>query len=234
MKKTLILASLAAVVCLSSCSSTTTLTNTKATAYQQMYEQKPLTILLMPPINRSTEVDAKEYFHSTLYVPIVDAGYYVVPPFLSMEILKKESAYDSELFLDGSLNKFGEVFGADLALFTIVNRWDKSGLAARVLVEVEYLFKSIATNEIVYSRKGSVIYDTSVSTGVGGLWGTLADLAASAINTAATKYVDVARACNAYTFKDLPAGKYNPAYLQDGQEKAGVQEFEVVLNSKYN
>jgi hypothetical protein len=232
MKKTLIFSSLAAVICLSSCSSTGSLT--KAVAYQGMYEQKPIAILLMPPINRSTEVEAKEYFHSTLNVPIVDAGYYVIPPFLSMEILKKESAYDSELFLNGSLNKFGEVFGADLALFTIINRWDKSGLAARVRVEVEYLFKSVKTNEIVYSRKGSVIYDTSVSTGVGGVWGALANLAASAINTATTKYVDVARVCNAYTFKDLPAGKYSPTYQQDGQDAAGLQEFEVVLNSKYN
>jgi len=46
----------------------------------------------MPPINKSTNVEAKEYFHSTMNIPIANAGYYVIPPFLSMEILKKESA----------------------------------------------------------------------------------------------------------------------------------------------
>ncbi|MDR3366283.1 MAG: DUF799 domain-containing protein [Prevotellaceae bacterium] len=231
MKKIVILSAVAATALLSSCSITAPLK--KSVAYKGMYDEKPVAILLMPPINRSTEVEAKEYFHSTLNVPIADAGYYVIPPFLSMEILKKESAYDAELFLNSPLNKFGEVFGADLALFTVINRWDKSKLAATIYVEIEYIFKSIKTNEIVYTRKGSVTYDASINTGMGGGLGLLANIAASAINTAVTKYVDVARACNAYTFKDLPAGKYSPTYEQDGNEVAGEKEFKVNLNSNY-
>ena len=121
------------------CSSTPIL---KSVAYKGMYDEKPLSILIMPPVNRSTNVEAKEYFHSTLLIPIADAGFYVVPPFLSMEILKKESAYDSEMFLSSALTKFGEVFGADLVLFTIIHRWDKSGIASNVYVEVEYIFKN--------------------------------------------------------------------------------------------
>ncbi|GHT24256.1 hypothetical protein AGMMS4957_16990 [Bacteroidia bacterium] len=52
----------------------------------------------------------------------------------------------------------------------------------------------------------------------------------SAIITAATKYVDVARAANSYTFMDLPAGKYSPAYGQDGNLKAGLKAFNATLN----
>ena len=58
-------------------------------------------------------------------------------------------------------------------------------------------------------------------------------MAASAINTAATKYVDVARACNAYTFKDLPTGKYSPIYGTDGVQLAGKKEFRAVVNKNY-
>lgn len=205
----------------------------KIVAYRGFYEQRPLSILIMPPINRSTNVDAKEYFHSTLNVPISNAGFYVIPPFLSMEIMKNESAYDSELFLQSPLTKFGEVFGADLALFTIIHKWDKSGLAAKVYVEVEYIFKSVKTDEIIYTRRGDVTYDASIKTGVGGALGALADLAVSAINTAATKYVDIGRVCNAYTFQDLPAGKYSPKYGTDGQELAGEKTFKVYLTSAY-
>jgi Uncharacterized protein conserved in bacteria len=220
-----------AVAFLSSCTSTAPLT--KSVAYKGIYSEKPVTILIMPPINRSTNVDAKEYFHSTLNVPLANAGYYVIPPFLSMEILKKESAYDSELFLNNSLSKFGEVFGADLALFTIINRWDKSAIASKVTVEVEYIFKSIKTNEVVYTRKGTVVYNTAISTSGGGAFGALVAITASAINTAATKYVDVARACNSYTFKDLPAGKYSPSFGIDGTQLAGSKAFSVMLNSSY-
>ena len=205
----------------------------KSVAYKGMYEEKPLTILLMPPINRSTNVEAKEYFHSTLNVPIANAGFYVIPPFLSMEILKRESAYDAELFFNSPLTKFGEVFGADLALFTIIHKWDKSGIAANVYVTVEYIFKSTKTNEVVYTRKGDIIYNTSVKTGATGAFGALADVAASALATAATKYVDVARICNLYTFKDLPKGKYSPLYGTDGDQLAGKKEFKARLNSQY-
>jgi len=185
----------------------------------------------MPPINRSTAVDAKEYFHSTLNVPIANAGFYVIPPFLSMEILKKESAYDSELFLNAPLAKFGEVFGADVVLFTIIHKWDKT--YGMVYVEVEYIVKSVKTNEILYIRKGQINYNTSVSSSGGGLAGALISVAATAIATAATKYVDVARIANSYTFKDLPSGKYSPINPLESEEFAGPKEFKVTLNSQY-
>ena len=118
----------------------------KSEAYKGMYSEKPLTVLIMPPINKTTSVDAKEYFHSTLNIPIANAGYYVIPTFLSMEILKRESAYDAELFLNSPLTKFGDVFGADVALFTIIHKWDKT--YGMVYVEVEHLVKSIKTNEV--------------------------------------------------------------------------------------
>ena len=219
------------ILLLTSCSTTTPLK--KSLAYEGMYKELPLTILLMPPINRSTSVEAKEYFYSTLNIPLDNQGYYVLPPFMTMEILKKESAYDSELFLNGTLNKFGEIFGADIVLFTIINKWDKSSIGATVTVSVEYILKSSKTNETLYSRKGTIVYDASVNSNAGGVFGVLLDVAASAINTAATKYVDVARVCNSYTFKDFPTGKYSPTYKLDGEELAGAKDFKTRLNSTY-
>ncbi|PKP12536.1 MAG: hypothetical protein CVU08_10055 [Bacteroidetes bacterium HGW-Bacteroidetes-3] len=223
----------AAIAILTSCSSMIkpTLT-TKYDSYKEMYEEKPLTVLIMPPINRSTYVDAKEYFHSTLNTPIVNAGYYVIPPFLSMEILKKESAYDSELFLYTPLKKFEEVFGADMVVFTIIHSWDKSSLDALVVVDVEYIFKSTKTNEIVFTRRGQINYDASVSSGAKGILGFVADLTISALNTSTIKYINVARSCNSYVFKDLPAGKYSPNYDIDRTSPSGLKEFSVTLNSK--
>ncbi len=230
MRKNIVVIAVVALV-LSSC--TTYQPVKKSIAYKGMYDQKPLAILIMPPINKSNNVDAKEYFHSTLNVPLCNAGYYTVPPFISMEILKKESAYDAEMFINNPVNKFGEIFGADVALFTVIHKWDKSALAAVVLIEIEYIFKSTSTGEILYQRKGSVTYDTSVQVNGGGLAGALIGMAASAINTAVTKYVEVARACNAYTLIDIPTGKYNPKFGLDGEEDAGQKEFSIRLNQGY-
>jgi Uncharacterized protein conserved in bacteria len=205
----------------------------KSIAYKGLYAEKPLTVLLMPPINKSTNVEAKEYFHSTLMVPLAEQGYYIIPPFLSMEILRKESAYDSELFLTSPLNKFGEVFGADAVLFTIINKWDKSSIGANVKVYVEYILKSTKTNEVLYNRKGEIVYDASVRTNSGGLAGLAVGMIASAINTASVKYVDVARISNKVTFTDFPAGAYSTRNKVDSLDFAGPREFKATVNSSY-
>ena len=230
MKKNNIMLLIALVMAMTSCTSTAPVT--KSIAYKGMYDEKPLVALIMPPINRSTNIDAKEYFHSTLYTPLADAGYYVIPPFLSMEILKKESAFDAELFLDTPLNKFNEVFGADMAVFTIIHKWDKSSIASKVNVEIEFIIKSTKTNEILYTRRGEIRYDTSLSTGLGGIGGLVANLTLSGLNTLGTKYVDVARVCNYHILKDLPVGNYSLNHDLDGAELAGLKAFKINLSAQ--
>lgn len=230
MKKNNFLLFIALILAITSC--TTTAPVTKLQAYKGMYDEKPLVALIMPPINRSTNIDAKEYFHSTLYTPLADAGYYVIPPFLSMEILKKESAFDAELFIDTPLNKFNEVFGADIAVFTIIHKWDKSSIASKVNVEIEFIIKSTKTNEILYTRRGDIRYDTSISTGLGGIGGLVANLTLSGLNTLGTKYVDVARVCNYHILKDLPVGNYSLNHNLDGAQLAGLKVFKVNLSAK--
>ena len=101
-----------------------------------------------------------------------------------------------------------------------------------VKIDIEYILKSTITNEVLYTRYGSIVYDASVSSGVDGIYGALADIALSALNTAATKYVDLARVCNGYSLSDLPQGKYSPMFGVDGDEYAGPKQFRVRLNSK--
>jgi len=222
--------SLIVILLFASCTTSTKIT--KSTAYKGMYDEQPLSVLVMPPINRSTNIEAKEFFHATLNVPIANAGYYVVPPFLSMEILKRESAYDSELFLTQSLEKFNEIFDADIALFSIIHKWDKNTIGAKVNVDIEYILKSTITNEVLYTRYGSIIYDASISTGGDGIYALLADIALSAVNTAATKYVDLAKVCNGYTLSDLPKGKYSPWHNIDKDDYAGAKKFKKRLSAK--
>ena len=77
-----------------SCTTPTTLSQ----QYPKMYEEKPLTIAIMPPINQTTHAEAKDFFYTTLYMPLSEKGYYVYSPYLTMEMFQQESAYDAELF----------------------------------------------------------------------------------------------------------------------------------------
>ncbi len=199
----------------------------KQEAYKNLYEEKPLSILVMPPINRSTKVEAKEFFYSTLASPIALKGYYILPPVLSMEILKEESAYDAEMFVDNSVKKFGEVFGIDAVLFTTIHQWTKSAIASKVIVKVEYALKSAKTDEILFHRIGEVTVNTSVNTGT-----LIGNVVGSLVSTALAKEIVVGRKCNAYTLSDLPAGKYDEAnFDKDGAIMAAPKEFSIVLQN---
>lgn len=201
---------------------------TKAEAYSDLYAEKPVTVLIMPPINNSTNVDAKDYFYSTLNVPFCNAGYYVYPPFLTLSILQIESAYDSELFINKDLSKFNKLFGADLSVFTTIKKWDKSVIGSTVTVEIDYLIKSTRSNKIVYHKDATLVCDTSFDSGLSkssnpyvALFGLIADITVSAVKTAVTEYTDVARSCNFRVFNnDLPKGKYNPLYELDTEQMA--------------
>lgn len=201
---------------------------TKSVTYKQIYEEKPLSILVLPPINRSTKVEAKELFYSSLAVPFTLKGYYVMPPLLSMEILKEESAYDAEMFINSSMKRVGELFGVDAVLFTTIHSWNKTTIASQIRVKIEYVLKSTKTDEILFNRIGDVTLSISLNSG-----NPLVDLVGSMVTTALTKEIVVGRNCNIFTISDIPAGKYSPLHGNDGNGSAQPKEFKAVLNNSY-
>ena len=233
MKKNMFfLSALALALLFVSCGTTRGL---KSEVYSGMYGEKPpVSILVMPPINTTSNVEAKDYFYYTLNQTLADQGYYVYPSLLAMETLQTESAYDSEMFVNGDIAKFGTTFGADLLLFTTITKWEKHVMPARVVVGIDYKFRSTATGEIVYHRESTFTCNTAAQSGGGGLLGLALQAALTVAQTALTDYVRVARACNYTTLaSDLPAGKYNTAkFTVDGAEAAGDEnvKFSVKLN----
>ena len=188
--------------------------------YPKMYEEQPLSIVVMPPINQTEHVEAKDYFYTTLYSPICEKGYYVFSPMLTMEMFQSESAYDAELFLEGDLSKFRSVLGADAAMFTIIKSWKRSTAGGKLTAGVEYILRSTKTGETIYQREGLIKVDTSVSGGGGG-FGALVGVIATAINTAATDKVVAGRKCTAFVLSDMPVGKYDPSFGKDQMKPAG-------------
>lgn len=84
---------------------------TRGDQYAKMYEEKPMAIVVMPPINQTTHVEAKDYFYTTLYTPLCEKGYYVYSPMLTMDMFQTESAYDAEQFIEADLSQFRNILG---------------------------------------------------------------------------------------------------------------------------
>ncbi len=214
MKKYIILGFIALVM--SSCAHQIT----RGEQYPKMYEEKPLSIVIMPPINQTEHVEAKDYFYTTLYAPLCEKGYYVYSPMLTMEMFQTESAYDSELFIDKDLSQFRNVLGADAAMFTIIKSWKRNNVGGKLTAGVEYILRSTITGETIYKREGLIKVDTSINGG-GSAIGALVGLIATAVNTAATDKVVAGRKCTAFVLSDMPVGKYSTMYEKDQSQPAG-------------
>lgn len=228
MKKNSLFCALASLLVLTSCA-TMEHVNTVGELYPEMYQNHPRSIVIMPPINHTVNVEAKEYFYTSLAKPLCDKGYYVFSPFLAMDLMKSESAYDSELFLKGSVAPFRKVFGADAALFTIIKRWQKSALLSTITVELEYILKSTKTNEILFERSGIVTKDLNDYNSSGSGLSALLNTVTTMVATALTDKIYVARACNQYVLEDLPAGPYSSEYQIDKNSDASASNFEITI-----
>ncbi len=213
-----------AVVSLASCSTPTTLSQ----QYPGMYEEKPLSIAIMPPINQTTHAEAKDYFYTTMYMPLCEKGYYVYSPYLTMEMFQQESAYDAEMFLEADLTPFRNVLDADAAMFTIIKDWRRNNVGGMLIVKVEYILRSTKTGRTLYTREGEIKVDTSIDGGSGG-FGALVGMIATAINTAATDKVVAGRKCTAFVLTDLPAGKYSPMHEKDASNPAGKKFIKAIV-----
>ena len=138
-------------------------------------------------------------------------------------MFQSESAYDAEMFLEGSLTQFRNVLGADAAMFTIIKSWSRSNIGGSLTVEVEYILRSCVTGQTLYQREGKITLDTSVTTSSKGWLGALLDVAATAANTATTDKVVAGRRCTAYVLSDMPEGKYGLNFDKDQKRPAGKE-----------
>ena len=198
---------------------------TRGNQYPKLYDEKPVTILVMPPINNTTNVEAKDLLYTSISQPLIEAGYYVISPHLALELLKAESAYDAEMFIDKDAGIFGRIFGADAVIYSIIDVWKKKGFG--IETKIKYIVKSTTTNEVLFERSCDLYLDLQQQSGNNSTLGLLVDFAASAINTATTDHIVAARMCNKYIFSDIPRGKYNPEHMMDKEKPAAEKNTRV-------
>lgn len=209
----------------SSCGSTSQIT--RESQYAAMYNDMPVTILVMPPINNTTNVEAKDLLYTSISRPLAEAGYYVISPLLAMDILKAESAYDAEMFIDKPLTLFRDYFGADAVVFSQIDDWTKRGFG--IDTKIRYIIKSATSGEILFDRSCDLYLDLQQNSGGSSALSQLIDLAVSAISTAATDHIVAARKANYFIFRDIPRGKYDPQYLQDKEVMAEKKDVKMTV-----
>ena len=199
---------------------------TKYQAFPKVYAERPLAILVLPPVNETTAADAKEYYLTTIAEPLSLSGYYVFPIEVVSEIMKNEGIDDTETLVNLPAGKFKEFFGADAVMYIWLQRWSTSYyvIGGNVKVSVRSVIRSTTTEEELWQYEGTIVEDTTVSASGGGIIGLAVSLVATAIKTAVTDYVPIAKRANYMMLNPLPYGKYHPNHDKDKEQEAVIEK----------
>jgi hypothetical protein len=200
---------------------------TKEEFAPKMYSEQPKSILVLPPINKTTAANAKDYYLTTVADPLTNNGYYVFPIEVVVDILQQEGLSDTETMQNLPPQKFKEFFGADAVLYVTLSEWDTKYLvtAGSVNVRAECILKSTRNGEELWFYDKEISVSTTGSSGGSAGWGGLiAQIVSTAVKTATQDYVPVAREVNQKIFETIPFGKYHKDFGKDRAAKLEKKE----------
>ncbi len=188
--------------------------------YSAFRSADPRSILIVPVVNNSVDVDASDYFLSAISQPVAERGYYVFPVNMVKRVMEEDGLADADMVHSADPTQLAALFGADSVLYVSIERWDAqyAVLSTTVTVEFNYILKDGHTGETLWQSDQKIVYQPQS----GGSGNIFADLIISAVQAAATKakpnYMPLARQANQHTVVEthhgLPAGPYRTKEYQ--------------------
>lgn len=174
----------------------------------------PRSILVVPSVNKTLDVDAPNYLLSTLPVPLAEKGYYVFPVHTTKTILEQEGFYEGEQIHTQPPETLARMFGADSILYVRINRWDAQYAFLTTTVTVDFDYRIVNKDGAeLWKANQKMVYQPQNNNNAAS---PMAALIAAAINAAATRaapnYMPLAKQANAQVFvwgpDAIPNGPY--------------------------
>lgn len=160
----------------------------------------PRSILVVPVVNKSLEVDASNYMLSTLAVPMAEKGYYVFPVHTTKFVLEHEGFYESDRVHQQPTQDIAKLFGADAVLYVTINRWDAQYALLSTTVTVEAQYRMVAKDGTeIWQDSRKVVY-TPQSSGGHPIAVLVSALINAAVTRAAPNYMPLAKMANNQVF----------------------------------
>jgi hypothetical protein len=215
-----------------SCSESTYPKISQAGFYPDIYSAKPLTVLIMPVINRTNNTIDEDFITSTNSVMLAERGYYVMPSLIIHDYIKHDSLECLPDIDPVPCHVFHERFGVDALFFIAVKNWQRDFASSGLHEEFEYSLVSASTGKELWYYDIYVSKDREVNVPVtnddnGSFWanlccGIMGSLFASAVATAMTSYKLTAEQTSQMALQNLPAGRYHSRYLLDSLDQVKV------------
>jgi hypothetical protein len=179
----------------------------------------PASILILPPLNASPDVDATNAVFAALTQPLSERGYYVFPVALVRETFEQNGLSQAADIHDLPLEKINAIFGADAVMYVTINEYGASiGRLGEVVVSAQASLKSTRTGQTIWSHGASASSaEGQNNQGTGALGLLLTAVIKQIVNTVTDSAYPVATVMTGRLASDIVAGPR----LKAAQEKAG-------------
>lgn len=163
--------------------------------YTAFKESKPKSILVLPPVNHSPDINASHSLSSVATLPLAEDGYYVFPVAVVDETFKQNGLTSPEDIRAVSVVKLRQIFGADTAMYIDITDYGSSYhvVDSDTRVSANARLVDLRTGKVLWTGKATASTMEDQQNNNGGIIGMLVQAAVAQIsNTMTDKSHDMA------------------------------------------
>jgi hypothetical protein len=143
--------------------------------YTAFKQSNPASILVLPPLNESPEINAPYSMLAHATLPLAESGYYVFPVTLITETFRQNGLNSAAEIHQLSPTKLYEIFGADTALYLNITNYGTKYmlLLSETRVTAEATLVDLRTGQQLWAGSATASSDETSGANNNGLLGVL-------------------------------------------------------------
>ena len=190
-----------AAVILGCCAALAACAMPKATPYDYtaFKQSRPASVVILPPINETTDIKAGSGVMSSSIAPLAEAGYYVMPASLVEATFRENGLTVADDVHGVAPARLHAIFGADAALYMKIKRYGTTYqiIGSETSVSLEAKMVDLRSGKLLWEGSASASSAEGRSSNAGGLTGLLVGAVIKQIvNTATDASYDYATLAN--------------------------------------
>ncbi|WP_127471616.1 DUF799 domain-containing protein [Thiomicrorhabdus aquaedulcis] len=125
--------------------------------YTEYKKSNPTSILIMPPINDSVDVNASNSVLAQSTFPLAESGYYVLPVALTQETFQNNGLTEPQEIQSLPIQKLYEIFGADAGLYIKITDYGTKYIviSSQTIVTAEARLVDLKTGALLWQGKAT-------------------------------------------------------------------------------
>lgn len=157
------------------------------------HDVQPASILVVPPMNEVTDVQATTSVLATLPYFLGEKGFYVFPVNTVKTLLEFEGYYEPSEVHAAPPEQLAKLFKADAVLYVTIHEWTSKYIVFATSTEVDFGYKLVsADGELMWEERLESQYSPNSNSG-GGVIGLVVNTVSAAMERAAPNYIPLTR-----------------------------------------